>query len=64
MEPPNELTMPYAVESPSPEPSPSGFVVKKGSKARSMASADMPVPVSLTCMRTKRPWAMPGHDAA
>jgi hypothetical protein len=40
--------MPYTVARPSPLPSPTGLVVKKGSKARANVSGRIPAPVSVT----------------
>ncbi len=42
--PPRPLTMPWQIESPSPVPTPTGFVVKKGSKMRGSTSGAMPLP--------------------
>jgi len=53
--PPWLRTMVKAVESPSPVPFPTSFVVKKGSKMRLMTSGGMPPPVSATVTRTWRP---------
>ena len=47
--------MPCTVASPSPVPSPTSLVVKKGSKMRSSTPGSIPVPVSLTARRTYSP---------
>ena len=52
MNPPWLPTMPCTVESPIPVPFPTSFVVKNGSKVRSMISLGMPSPVSLTVRTT------------
>src|SRR5205807_1121087 len=44
IQPPCSATMPCATASPSPVPSPTAFVVKKGSKTRARCSRGMPVP--------------------
>ena len=41
-------TIPNAVARPKPVPSPTGFVVKKGSKTRAFTSSDIPQPLSVT----------------
>ena len=56
--------MPYADDSPSPVPWPTGLVVKKGSKARARVSGLMPSPVSETVARTYRPSATPWRSAS
>jgi hypothetical protein len=48
---------PKQSESPSPVPSPTSLVVKKGSNMRSSTFGPMPVPVSLTVSRTYSPGA-------
>ena len=57
--PPAWVTIPYTVASPKPEPSPSPFVVKNGSKARSDTVLDIPQPVSETVSRTYWPRPIP-----
>ena len=44
--------MRYTVESPSPVPCPTGFVVKNGSKTRARVSSSMPAPSSTTSSTT------------
>jgi len=44
--PPCSLTMLYVIESPSPVPVPTSFVVKNGSKTRLAILAGIPGPVS------------------
>ena len=51
MSPPWPFTMPWTTERPSPVPSPTGFVVKNGSKIRRRISGRMPWPVSWTLSR-------------
>src|SRR6185437_12760163 len=51
MFPPCRSMMPRLTESPSPVPSPSPLVVKKGSKTRGRTDAGMPDPVSFTSTR-------------
>jgi hypothetical protein len=51
--PPSDFTMPWQIERPSPEPTPTGFVVKNGSKMRGRFSGAMPVPVSFTSTTTR-----------
>ena len=46
--------VPWQMERPSPVPTPTGFVVKKGSKMRLIRLAGIPAPVSRTS-RTARP---------
>ena len=46
------LAKPYTVARPRPVPRPASLVVKKGSKARSLTSSLMPLPVSPTAMAT------------
>ena len=58
--PPDCLTIPYTVASPSPVPLPGPLVVKNGSNARAFTSAVMPHPVSETASRT---WG-PGRASA
>ena len=48
MSPPLWSTTPWAMARPSPVPSPTGLVVKKGSKARRRVSASIPSPESRT----------------
>jgi hypothetical protein len=55
--PPLCATIPYAVASPSPVPSPNGFVVKNGSNTWVAVSASIPCPVSRTVSRTYGPRA-------
>src|SRR5436309_201101 len=55
IDPPWLVTMPWTTESPSPVPSPTAFVVKKGSKIRFFVSASMPQPVSTIRRRVKLP---------
>jgi hypothetical protein len=50
--PPSCLVMPNTVVIPSPVPSPTSFVVKKGSKIRARVAASIPAPVSLTTIST------------
>ena len=50
--------------SPRPVPLPSGLVVKKGSKARSITSGDMPLPVSETARSTYWPGTTSGCGRA
>ncbi|QND37599.1 hypothetical protein HB771_05735 (plasmid) [Rhizobium leguminosarum bv. viciae] len=47
--------------SPRPVPEPVGFVVKNGSKALSLTSDVIPVPVSVTEMRTYLPGRIAGY---
>src|SRR5690349_20067289 len=47
------LTMRLTMSSPKPVPSPTPFVVKKGSKMRDWTSAGMPGPLSAISTRTK-----------
>ena len=58
--PPDCLTKPYTIDRPSPVPRPSGLVVKNGSKACRITSGVMPVPVSVTSMRTYWPGVTSG----
>ncbi len=58
--PPDCLTKPYTIDSPSPLPLPSGLVEKKGSKACSRTSGVMPQPLSLTAIITYWPAATSG----
>ena len=44
--------MPWQMDSPSPVPSPTGLVVKNGSKTRESTSGAMPMPVSVTSTTT------------
>jgi hypothetical protein len=64
--PPWSRMIPYVTLSPSPVPSPTSFVVKNGSKTRSMCSASMPVPLSFTRTVTYSPSgaSTPGGGAA
>ena len=41
-----DFTIPWTTLNPSPNPSPTSFVVKNGSKIRAAVSSDMPVPKS------------------
>ena len=52
MRPPCSRTMPWLIESPSPVPSPSGLVVKKGSNTWAASASDIPGPSSTTSMAT------------
>ena len=52
MVPPCSSTMPRQSDSPSPVPSPGGFVVKKGSKILARIAAGIPGPVSAMARRT------------
>ena len=61
MSPPWLRTMPWAMPRPSPVPSPTGLVVKKGSKIRSRCSAAIPQPSSSTWTTTQSPRS--GRDA-
>ena len=49
------LTMPYTVARPRPVPLPWLFVVKNGSKMCATTSGGMPMPVSVTVVRTCGP---------
>ena len=55
--PPDCLTKPYTIDSPSPVPLPSGLVEKNGSNACSSTSGAMPEPVSVTATITYWPGA-------
>ena len=44
--PPNEVTIPWQIASPSPVPTPTGLVVKNGSKIRPRTLSGMPAPLS------------------
>ncbi len=46
--PPIPVTMPWQMDRPSPVPTPSGLVVKKGSKMLLRSSGSMPLPLSWT----------------
>ena len=50
MRPPWRRTISWEIERPRPVPSPTGLVVKKGSKMRSMCSGAMPRPLSATAI--------------
>ena len=52
MWPPDCLTNPNTMLSPSPVPLPTSLVVKNGSKTRSISSGGIPEPVSLTAIIT------------
>ena len=52
MRPPCSRTMPWLIERPSPVPSPSGLVVKKGSNTWAASASDMPGPSSITSTAT------------
>ena len=52
MNPPICFSVPYTIDSPSPVPLPTSFVVKNGSKIRAWVSRDMPWPVSVTLITT------------
>ena len=63
--PPRPLTMPWQIERPSPVPTPTGFVVKNGSKMRGRTSGGMPAPVSEISTRARPSGAVPvdgAHD--
>ena len=53
--PPACVTIPYAVDSPRPVPSPTSLVVKKGSNTCAWVSRSMPMPVSRTDSSTCGP---------
>ena len=53
--PPSCSTTPSVTDRPRPVPSPTGFVVKNGSKIRLMSDAGMPGPESSTTMVSSRP---------
>ena len=61
IDPPDWLTIPYAVDRPRPVPLPCAFVVKNGSKIRARVASSIPTPVSLTTMAT-RLGAAPGRS--
>jgi hypothetical protein len=46
--PPWATTMPWTIDKPTPVPSPTGLVVKKGSKMRACVASSMPPPASRT----------------
>src|SRR5262249_23343164 len=48
-------TMSWLIDSPSPVPSPAGFVVKNGLKIFSLTSGGMPVPLSRIVISTRSP---------
>jgi hypothetical protein len=54
MVPPMDWTMEWQMASPSPVPTPTGLVVKKGSKMRCITSGLMPAPLSSTSTTTRR----------
>jgi len=55
MRPPCSFTIPWQMDSPSPVPSPSPFVVKNGSKMRPAISSGIPGPLSVTLTATWSP---------
>ena len=48
-----DATNPLTIASPSPDPTPSAFVVKNGSKMRWRSSTGIPVPLSRTAISTR-----------
>ena len=61
--PPRSARMPRQIHRPSPVPTPSGLVVKNGSKMRARISGAMPAPVSRTSMITRPSRSVRGAHA-
>src|SRR5665647_1285723 len=64
MAPPCSTMMPCTTERPRPEPSPTDFVVKKGSKMRARTAGLIPAPVSRTLIVAQVPGFSGGRTRA